>query len=81
MKPVMDQCCSGEATEALVERYRKGWEEAQSQAKLLMSQRGADLEKLGAPRWSWAVHSVLARTKESGAEVMAVGWCKWQWLS
>eukprot|EP00438_Fugacium_kawagutii_P016513 Skav225453 [mRNA] locus=scaffold3785:41552:48017:- [translate_table: standard] len=54
-----------EATEALVERYRKGWEEAQSQAKLLMSQRGADLEKLGAPRWSWAVHSVLARTKES----------------
>lgn len=54
-----------EATEALVERYRKGWEEAQSEAKRLMSQRGADLEKLGAPRWSWAVHSVLARTKES----------------
>jgi len=53
-----------EATEALVERYRKGWEEAQSEAKRLMSQRGADLEKLGAPRWSWAVHSVLARTKE-----------------
>lgn len=67
--------CSGEATEALVERYRRGWEEAQSQAKLLMSQRGADLEKLGAPRWSWAVHSVLARTKESGcgaAEVTEV---------
>lgn len=53
-----------EATEALMERYRKGWEEAQSEAKRLMSQRGADLEKLGAPRWSWAVHSVLARTKE-----------------
>ena len=47
-----------------MERYRKGWEEAQSEAKRLMSQRGADLEKLGAPRWSWAVHSVLAQTKE-----------------
>lgn len=59
-----------EATEALVERYRKGWEEAQSEAKRLMSQRGADLEKLGAPRWSWAVHSVLARTKESRVFVL-----------
>jgi hypothetical protein len=49
-----------------MERYRKGWEEAQSGAKRLMSQRGADLEKLGAPRWSWAVHSVLARTKDGG---------------
>ena len=53
-----------EATEALMERYRKGWEEAQTEARRLMSQRGADLEKLGASRWSWAVHSVLAAKHE-----------------
>ena len=57
-----------------MERYRKGWEEAQSEAKRLMSQRGADLEKLGAPRWSWAVHSVLARTKESRIIGMTLKW-------
>ncbi|CAK9101901.1 Kinesin-like protein KIF13B (Kinesin-like protein GAKIN) [Durusdinium trenchii] len=58
-----------EATEALMERYRKGWEEAQTEAKRLMSQRGADLEKLGAPRWSWAMHSVLAAKREDSKRI------------
>ena len=58
-----------DATEALVERYRKGWQEAQTEAKRLMSQRGAALEKLGAPRWSWAVNQVRAAQREQQSKV------------
>jgi len=58
-----------EATEELVKRYRKGWNEASSEAKRMMSQRGAALEKLGAPRWSWAMHNVLLANKVQQRQV------------
>ena len=34
-----------------------------------MSQRGAALEKLGAPRWSWAMHNVLLANKVQQRQV------------
>ena len=35
----------------------------------MMSQRGAALEKLGAPRWSWAMHNVLLANKVQQRQV------------
>eukprot|EP00931_Biecheleriopsis_adriatica_P073829 TRINITY_DN48042_c0_g1_i1.p1 TRINITY_DN48042_c0_g1~~TRINITY_DN48042_c0_g1_i1.p1 ORF type:complete len:1119 (+),score=211.71 TRINITY_DN48042_c0_g1_i1:151-3507(+) len=42
-----------DATQCLVEKYRKDWAQAQDESKRLMAQRGAAMEKMGVmTRWS-----------------------------